>query len=354
MTFRRKKYFLPLILIVVLLSFYRCKPEFSVNSNSETFTIIYGLLNASEKSQYVKVFKSFITEGNAYDVVKDINQYSYIDSIEVYLNEYSANNPSPRKIPLDTTTEIPKDSGIFLYPTQILYTTKMELNKDCTYEIVVFNPYTKNITKTKLPFALVGDVRITRPVGPDDISIIDADKDVGVTFVFYTGKNTTLYQLLVKYYYTEILVDNTNRQPAPVVWTLGTVEDMTAKEGIEKRFPASGTNFFRRIAESIQEDGNVRARHTDSIVLEIHSAAKDWELYLKSNIPSTGINQDKLHYSNIAAYNTETKEEKYAIGITSSRGVTTKRYRDLTITGGSRDSLFHGRFTKHLKFTDIY
>jgi hypothetical protein len=321
-----------------------------VNSNSETFTIIYGLLNASEQSQYVKVFKSFITEGNAYDVVKDINQYSYIDTIEVYLNEYSANNTLLRKIPLDTTTAIPKDSGVFLYPTQILYTTNTALNKDCTYEIVVFNPYTNNVTKTKLPFALAGNVRITRPVGPDDISITDRD----VHFVFHTGKNITMYQLIVKYYYTEDLIDNTSRQPSPVVWTLGTVEDNTAMEGIEKGYLASGANFFRRIAESIHDDANVRSRHTDSIVLEVHSAAKDWGLYLKSNIPSTGINQDKLHYSNIESYNVETKEEKYAMGIVSSRGVTTKRYRDLMIIDGSRDSLFHGRFTRHLKFTDIY
>ncbi|MDR0604263.1 MAG: hypothetical protein LBG80_08195 [Bacteroidales bacterium] len=351
MIFRRKKYFLLLVLSVLLLGFYKCKPEFSVNSNSEPFTVVYGLLSASEESQYIKIFKSFLTEGNAYDVAKDINQYSYIDSIEVYLNEYSANNPSPRKIPLDTTTTIPKDSGVFLYPTQILYTTNAVLNRDCTYELVVFNPYTNNVTKTKLPFALAGNVRISRPMGPDDISITDRD----INFVFYTGKNTTMYQLLIKYYYTEDLVDNTSRHPAPVIWTLGApVEDMTAKEGIEKGYFASGTNFFRRIAESIHDDANVRSRHTDSIVLEIHSAAKDWGLYLKSNIPSTGINQDKLHYSNMEAYNVETKEEKYAMGMVSSREVTTKRYRDLTIVDGSRDSLFHGRYTKHLKFTDIY
>jgi hypothetical protein len=340
-------------LAFIILSFFLsgCKPEFSVNSNSESFTVIYGLLDASEKTQYVKIFKSFLVEGNAYDAVKDINKYSYIDSIEVRLNEYGTDNKLIREILLDTTTIIPKDSGIFLYPTQILYTANVELKENCTYEIVVFNPYTKNITKTKVPFSLAGNVNISRPFGPGDISITNK----GVNFVFYTGENTTMYQLLLKFYYTETLDNNTNRQPAPVVWSLGTLEDVSANVGLEKTLSvSSGANFFRKIAESIHDNTNVISRHTDSIVLEVHSAAKDWALYLKSNLPSTGINQDKLHYSNMMAYNVETGKEMHTIGVFSSRCVTTKKYDHLSIPGGSRDSLFHGSYTKHLKFTDIY
>jgi hypothetical protein len=136
---------------------------------------------------------------------------------------------------------------------------------------------------------------------------------------------------------------------------LGTIEDIAAVAGKEKELSISaGTGFFMKIAESIHDNANVVSRHTDSIVLEVHSAAKDWALYLKSNLPSTGVNQDKLRYSNMKAYNTETGEEKYAMGIFSSRMVTAKKYNDLTVPGGSRDSLFHGRFTGRLKFTDIY
>jgi hypothetical protein len=289
-------------------------------------------------------------EGNAYDAVKDLNRYSYIDSIEVYLNEYDARNKLVRKILLDTTTGIPKDSGVFLYPTQILYTTNEAINKEYTYEIEVINPYTKNITKTKQPISLVGNVRITKP-NVDELSITDE----GINIEFYTGQNTVLYQLLLKYYYTEDLIDNTSRHPAPVVWNLGNVEDMSAKPSIKKvLYVSSGAGFFRRIAESIHDDGDVVSRHTDSIVLEVYSGAKDWGLYLKSNVPSSGVNQDRLHYSNITAYHAETKEEKYAMGIISSRGVTTKKYDNLLIQGGSRDSLFHGRYTGRLKFTDIY
>jgi hypothetical protein len=88
--------------------------------------------------------------------------------------------------------------------------------------------------------------------------------------------------------------------------------------------------------------------------LEVHAAGKDWGLYIQANLPSSGINQDRLHYSNIIAYNTETGEKKYAMGVFSSRSVTIKKYDDLVLANGTRDSLFYGRYTGHLRFTDVY
>jgi hypothetical protein len=132
------------------------------------------------------------------------------------------------------------------------------------------------------------------------------------------------------------------------------VDVQTTAAGIEKSLAiGTGADFFSRIASEVKEDSRVKSRHTDSIVLEVHSAARDWGLYLQANVPTSGINQERLHYSNITSYNTETGDKKYAMGIFSSRGYSTKMYRDLS-TPGSRDSLFNGRYTKHLKFTDLY
>ena len=339
-----------LFFLFFLFCFCQCKPDFSVNSDSEPFPVVYGLLNVSEEQHYVKIFKSFVVEGNAYDAVNDIDNYSYRDQIEVYINEYDAKNNLIRKIRMDTTTSIAKDSGLFAYPTQILYTAKATLNKNYLYEIEVFNPQTKNIAKAKAPVAVVGDVRISRP-SAQDISITDN----GMRFEFYSGENTNMYQLLLKYYYTEDYFDGTSKQPKPVIWDLGNIVDLNGTAGTLKSLPVStGAYFFKRIAEKVLEDENVKARHTDSIVMEVHSAGKDWGLYIQSNLPSSGINQDRLHYTNIIAYNSETNEQKYATGVFSTRGITTRKFNNLILANGSRDSLFYGRYTGHLKFTDIY
>ena len=346
---KKRKIFL-LMLPVLLLCFCKCKPKFSVNSDEEPFPIVYGLLNVLDSVHYVKVFKSFVVEGNVYDVVKDIDMYSYIDSIEVSINEYDANDKFIRKILMDTTTSVPKDSGLFSYPTQIAYTAKAVLNKDYKYEIVVFNPYTKNIAKSKEHVQAVGMVKIKRPAG-SDISLTEKE----IIFEFYSGENSKMYQLLLKYYYTEDFYDGTSRQPRPVVWDLGTLVDRVGAAGSVHALPvSSGMMFFEKIGEQVLHNDNVKARHTDSIVLEIHSAGKDWTLYVQSNLPSSGINQDRLQYTNIIAHNTETGEAKYATGIFSLRGVTPVKYNDLASVSGSRGLLFYGQYTGHLRFTDIY
>jgi len=346
--FERRKFGL-FVLPLLLFGLCACKRDFSINSDSEAFPVVYGLLNVWEDEHYVKIFKSFVTEGNAYDVVNDIDKYSYIDSIVVYLNEYDENTILKRKILMDTTTAIPKDSGVFLSPTQILYVAKAVLNRDYLYEIEIINPYTKNIARTKVPIEVVGTVSITRPSG-----YVLSMTDRGMDFEFSTGKNITMYQLLLKFYYTEELSDSTNRQPAPIVWDIGSIVDPSAAAGMTKKISiSSGSIFFQKIAENIRDNDNVWLRHTDSIVLEVYSAGRDWGLYIQSNLPTTGINQDRLHYTNIIAYNTETGEEKYAMGIFSSRGRTTRTYDDLALNG-SRDSLFHGRYTGHLRFSDEY
>jgi hypothetical protein len=111
--------------------------------------------------------------------------------------------------------------------------------------------------------------------------------------------------------------------------------------------------FFQKVGTNIADNENVVARYTDSLVLSVFSAGKDWYLYLLANAPTSGINQNKLDYSNMSAYNMENKEENYALGFFSSRTITSRMFRDLALPK-SRDSLFHGQFTGHLKFTDVY
>ena len=346
-----KKMIFPLIFLFLGLGFFMaCNKDFSTNSNTEPFPVIYGLLDVNDSVHYIKIYKSFVVEGNAYDAVTDINKYSFIDSIDVYLIEYNAFGDSIRTIVFDTTTSIPKDSGLYEYPTQILYKAHATLHADNSYKLIILNPYTRNIVETKEPLALVSPPIIVESVHQMYFSIPELKKE----FEFRTGKNTTRYFIRIKYYYTEELYNNTSRQPEPVIWDIGNIVDYSAKEGIEKYLSIpTGTNFFIRISSEVKKDKNVRIRHTDSILYEVYAAAKDFDLYLRSNIPATGINQEKLYYSNLIAYNMDTKEGQYVRGFLSSRTKATKYYRDLRMPG-SRDSLFHGRFTGHLLFTDLY
>lgn len=137
------------------------KKDFSLNSSYEDVTIIYALLNPDDSVHYMKIYKSFLTDSNVYDAAKDIRNYSYIDSIEVKLEEYNGTN-LVQTYYFDTTTAIPKDSGVFAFPLQILYTSKIKLNRNYNYKVVVRNLYTQKITTATTK--MVGDISIKYPI----------------------------------------------------------------------------------------------------------------------------------------------------------------------------------------------
>ena len=346
----KKRFLLPFIIFLCLGFAISCEKDFSANADSEPFPIVYGLLDVSDTVHYIKVFKSYLVEGNAYDVVKDVHKYSYLDSIDVYLVEYNAKGDFLRNIPFDMTTDIPKDSGLFGFPTQIIYKSTASLGNDSLYKLVVYNKYTKIQVESKEPVALAYKANIREPATQVNIGIPEKGKE----FRFFTGRNATRYFLQIKYYYTEDYIDGTSRQPEPIIWELGELVDNSGTAAQEKTLlVGAGSDFFRRLQSEIKPNDKVRIRHTDSLIYEIYSAAKDFDLYMRSSIPSTGINQEQLYYSNLKCYNTETGEEQYVIGFFSSRTKVVKWYRDL-LWPGTRDSLFYGRLTGHLKFSDNY
>ena len=332
--------------IVSLFLLAACERDFSVNADYEDFPIVFGLMEGSEDVHYVKVYKSFVTEHNAYDAAKDIHLYSYIDSVEVYMEERDAKDTLIRTILFDTTTEIPKYPGVFAFPTQILYKTNAKLDINYKYQLFVYNRFTKKMAYSQ-PIPLVGDVTIKRPAPAATLITITEGQ---FTIEYISAKNAHLHEFELTFYYSEIMKDHSVRQGKPVVWNMGKQPVQANSIGIVSYIVPRGGMFFQRIGSEVADDENVVSRHTDSIVLSIFSAGRDWYLYLLANRPSSGINQNRLDYTNISAYNKENNEEKYALGVFSSRELTSKMFPNFY----SSDSLLYGRYTKHLKFTNIY
>jgi len=335
--------------LLFLLLLVDCRKEFSVNADYEDFPIVLGLVEITDNTHYIKVYKSFVTEKNAYDAAKDIHLYSYIDSVEVYLEERDIKTDTLiRKIPFDTTTEIPKDPGIFAYPMQIVYKAQAKLDIKYRYQLFVYNPYTKKMAYSQ-PILLAGQVTITRPT-----TTLLGITDRAFNIDYKPGQNAYMHEFVITFYYTEMMKDNTTKSGKPISWNLGKQTAPANPPPILNFQLTSGSFFFQNIANNIVENENVRARHTDSIVISVFTAGKDWYKYLLANLPSSGINQNRLDYTNISAYIVEKDTvPKYALGLFSSRSVTTQWFRDLAFPA-SRDSLFYGRYTNHLKFTDIY
>ncbi|MBO7625477.1 MAG: DUF4249 family protein [Bacteroidales bacterium] len=327
------------------------KTDFSVNSpKREEVTIVYGLLDPDATVHYIKIYKGFLTEGSAYEAAKDPHYYSYLDSISVQMEEYKGEK-LVRTIPFDTSTAIPKDSGLFAYPEQCLYRANAKLNTDYRYRLRIENRYTGKIVTAETE--LVGDIYITYPWLNSGKEITFPESDLQIKYKNRSGVSPACYEALFSYYYTEELADGSKRQGKPVDWYVGKDFNNQPRMSI----PYHGESFYRKIAEGIKTDPAVRARHTNSIVLTLYNGGSDLLKYIQASSIGTGMNQEKIGYTNLHSYASEADwkagmEDRNGIGIFSSKGVKKAVFRDLSIV--SRDSLFYGRYTKHLKFTDVY
>lgn len=334
-----KKVFI--VTILFLFCFSSCKKkDFSLNSTYEDVTIIYGLLNPDDSVHYLKIYKSFLTEGDAFEAAKDIHNYSYMDSIEVSLEEYNGTNYLQTYY-FDTTTSIPKDSGIFGFPLQILYTSKIKLNKAYTYKVVVRNLYTQKITTATTQ--LVGDMNIKYPLyyinKINNITFLPRQQQLEYT----KGENIVLYQASFTYYYTEVFKNAQRHQAAPIVWEIG--------QSTTENLSYYGENLLRKIKDEVVENEDVDYRYTDSVVLHIYTAANDLYLYLLAISASSGLNQERLEYTNVKSYSLQEgnlEEDGNGLGVLSSRGVYSLMFDEFS--KATNDSLLHGRYTSHLKF----
>lgn len=316
------------------------KKDFSLNGEYEDVTILYGLLNPNDSVHYLKIYKSFLTEGNAYDAAKNIVNYSYLDSIEVTLEEYEGDKLL-RTFTFDTTTAIPKDSGVFDYPLQILYKTTADLNQDYIYKVVIRNIYTHKKVVASTP--LVGEIKLKYP-------LFYLNKKNFITFIprkqqleYNKVENVAYYEASFEFYYTEVLKNGTRRQGNPIVWNVGN----TTSEYLYY----VGEVFLRKIKEGVKEDVQVDYRFVDSILLNIYTASNDLYLYMQATAASTGLNQDRWDFTNVKSYAWQDGayvEDGNALGVLSSRGQNTwmfNEFSDITY-----DSLLYGRYTGHLKF----
>lgn len=330
-----------IVFTLILLLFTSCKKkDFSLNSEYEDVTIIYGFLDPNDTIHYLKIYKSFLTEGDAYEAAKDINNYSYIDSIEVKMEEYNGKQLL-RTITFDTTTAIPKDSGTFAYPLQVLYKSNAIINRNYTYKIIVRNRYTEKTTVSQTP--IVGTVSVKSP-------IYYQGKKNSITFLprqqqleFEKSENISYCQAAFYYYYTEVFKDGKRKQADPVIWEIGdTKTDLISYYG---------ENLLRKIHDKIKVNDNIDYRITDSIVLHLYTASNDLYLYILSISASTGLNQERLEYTNVKSYSYEDGsfvEDGNALGVFSSRGHFSLMYDEFS--KATNDSLLYGRYTSDLKF----
>ena len=199
---------------------FSCSTGIDLYADYKQMPVIYGLLDATADTNYIKITRTFCVEGDAYQVALNPDSSNYPGKLDVRLVEY-CNGDSVREIVLDTITIRKKEPGVFYAPAQKLYYTTEPLGRNWSqrrysYKLKVVLPERTLTTTADL-------------VGDDNFDI----QSMGVNFsqeyfhaparhfLFRPAINASFYQVSISFTFLEQRTPDADSVPRTMYWELG-------------------------------------------------------------------------------------------------------------------------------------
>lgn len=318
-----------------LLSFLllSCSKDFNSNAPYRDATIVYGILNAGDEIQYVKIYKGFLTDENAYDVAQIYDSLYYFDKITVDMEEYS----NGRKINtwrLDTTTAIPRDlNGDLSAPKQLLYVVNHPISSANTYKLVITNKETGRVVTAET--SVVGETRITSPATQS----VDCSHVSNNAIKFQPADNAAAYFIIQYFNYIE------KNKTTGVTVQKSLRRNITPSPISQTTFQYNPYGLYEFLCANIEVDNTVdRYLLLDSCVcLEVWAINDTYYNYVRTSTITSSVVMDHLVYTNV-----ECEDDNLVAGFLGSRRCARSAYRlndnsqELIVTGiNSRKFNFH-------------
>ena len=334
-----------LLLITFLVIFASCSTDFEVNAPWKDEAIIYGLIDQTRDTNYIKINKAFLGEADAYDMASEIDSITY-STLDVTIERYIDDELRDTYV-LTRTNEIQKDTGIFANDDNYLYILTDQLVTGqwvgsqwvpSIFKLVIEKPNANQVVSAETE--LIKSFNLGRWSSARTIGLSGGTYDI-VWLATYYAK---IYYVTICINYNDITGEDTTlqtlRYPLSVSVSKSTDNDgqlPSESEELTKRI--NGEEFYKFIASSLESIPNTR-RMFVSLDFEFDLGSEDFYTYQQVNKPSSGLSQTKPVFTNVV----------------NGKGLFTSSYKqvllDKILDDKSIDSLSDGQFTKTLGFAD--
>ncbi len=290
--------------------------------------VVYGLLNASDSLQYIRIQKAFLGEGNALIMAQHTDSIYYRDILDVKLEEYNNSGIKLRTLSL-IRDQMPKEPGNFsTFPNYIYRTQGEKLNTQFDYKLVVRNTETDSMYSAQT--LLVDSISILNPtVFAAQLSWV---APFPYTVRYSPNSEGFIYQLIIRFHYSETTISTGNVSWKYIDWKF---PERTKQESGEINI--NRPDFYTFVASQLDPDQAVK-RHAGEMEFIFTIAAEQFKAYIDVNNPPTGVNQEVPMYTNIQG----------GLGIFSSRMVQVVGNKYLDVA--SEAELVSGAVTGDLGF----
>jgi len=284
-----KKVLFFLLLVVGIFSIFRCTNTVDLYADYKDITIVYGFLDISNDTTWIKVTKAFLGPGNAIDIAKIPDSSNYPNKLSVSLTGRK-NSIDQAPIYLDTITIHDKQEGdsIFYYPNQLMYYTTATIDGDADYTLKIV----KNDNTIQAETSVINDFQITNP--RNRISFTSANSDIE----WISADNGKRYEVELIFNYKQWApgyVDTLNLQ---MNWFLGVKLSKNTDGGENLIVSYSGPSFYERLVGELPVIDNVK-RWAGPVNVVISAATQELHVYIESNGANGNLLQEVPLYTNI-------------------------------------------------------
>ena len=286
------------ILTLLVLFFISCKSDFPVNAEWEEIVVVYGLLDASKDTQYIRINKAYLGEEDALLLAQNSDSLNFKDSLYVQIHKLGFNDNIIMSIPMDTIV-IDKEDGLFANDNNIIYraiTSNGFLTDNNRYGLTIRNTNTGNEVSSSTEiiddFSFSGQVeglpRISFYNPQPDPNVDSSIVFPGQTILWEEVNNGEIYQLDLKFNYVE---DNVEKS---LTWS----QPLQTTDGLDMQSKLESIKFFNFLRQSLTKDDSVERYFVDvELLMTVGTSALN--TYIKVNEPVTGISQQKPMFTNI-------------------------------------------------------
>lgn len=335
--------------LFITMTFTRCETDFELNAPYEKTAVIFGFLEISADTQYFRIQKTFLGEGDAllFAQNEDSAKFDNVEGRIFWTNEFGTQGSAN----MDTITITNKETdGAFFAPDQLVYyipSEDIEFNTNYTYHLDVTADGETYSATTKLVEMEEQDIQQPPPDNAGVEIAMVTGTGANVNYIqkklrFTTAENARRYELLLKYHYVDHRPEGVF--PRTYDFKIGDVTVNSDNGGSIEEREFNSESWYALIGAVNDFDPDLIYREAGQLDWIITLAAEDLHNYIAVNEPVTGIVQNRPEYTNI-------NKESGGSGI----GVFSSRYR-ITRTKflnfNSMKEMVCGQYTEEDKFCD--
>ncbi len=322
------------IICAVVLLQTSCSTDVDLIAPYKETPVVYGLLNAADSIQYIRINRAFLGEEDAYVMAQNPDSFNYPDILDVKLDRIKNGNVL-QTINLTRTENVTLDPGIFAVDGNTYYQTGNDsIYQDSEYKLTVVNKQTGLVVTSQTK--VVDKITVDSPNSFSTVSF--GNYQFPFIAKWYPNADGVIYDLTIRFYYNEYLVsDPSQNKELHADWEFPSVTSSNGSSLTPLQISIEGESFYRFIKSKVKEDNDYKRafNHLDFI---FSVGANELYTYYLVNQPPTGIVQTIPDYTNII----------------NGRGIFSSRYTqiipDKQLDTRSLDSLKNGQYTYNLGF----